>query len=281
MTAPRRRQALAETLARLKAGGIADPGRDARLLLAEAVGTPPDRLMLEPDALLGPDAAARLAGMIAARLARQPVAQILGRRQFWGRDFRVSRDVLDPRPETECLVALALEGVPAQHVLDLGTGSGAILLTLLAEWPAARGLGIDASPAALAVAGANAAALGLAARAELRVGDWLVGVDGPFDLVVCNPPYIAADELPGLAPEVIGWEPLAALSPGADGLAAYARIAPCLAAVLAPGGRALFEIGPSQGAAVAALFGAAGFAEVRVHPDLDLRDRVIDVRAER
>lgn len=281
MTAPRRRQALAETLARLKAGGIADPGRDARLLLAEAVGTPPDRLMLEPDALLGPDAAARLAGMIAARLARQPVAQILGRRQFWGRDFRVSRDVLDPRPETECLVALALEGVPAQHVLDLGTGSGAILLTLLAEWPAARGLGIDASPAALAVAGANAAALGLAARAELRVGDWLVGVDGPFDLVVCNPPYIAADELPGLAPEVIGWEPLAALSPGADGLAAYARIAPCLAAVLAPGGRALFEIGPSQGAAVAALFRAAGFAEVRVHPDLDLRDRVIDVRAER
>lgn len=281
MTAPRRRQALAETLARLKAGGIPDPGRDARLLLAEAVGTPPDRLMLEPDALLGPDAAARLAGMIAARLARQPVAQILGRRQFWGRDFRVSRDVLDPRPETECLVALALEGVPAQHVLDLGTGSGAILLTLLAEWPAARGLGIDASPAALAVAGANAAALGLAARAELRVGDWLVGVDGPFDLVVCNPPYIAADELPGLAPEVIGWEPLAALSPGADGLAAYARIAPCLAAVLAPGGRALFEIGPSQGAAVAALFGAAGFAEVRVHPDLDLRDRVIDVRAER
>lgn len=281
MTAPRRRQALAETLARLKAGGIPDPGRDARLLLAEAVGTPPDRLMLEPDALLGPDAAARLAGMIAARLARQPVAQILGRRQFWGRDFRVSRDVLDPRPETECLVALALEGVPAQHVLDLGTGSGAILLTLLAEWPAARGLGIDASPAALAVAGANAAALGLAARAELRVGDWLVGVDGPFDLVVCNPPYIAADELPGLAPEVIGWEPLGALSPGADGLAAYARIAPCLAAVLAPGGRALFEIGPSQGAAVAALFGAAGFAEVRVHPDLDLRDRVIDVRAER
>lgn len=281
MTAPRRRQALAETLARLKAGGIPDPGRDARLLLAEAVGTPPDRLMLEPDALLGPDAAARLAGMIAARLARQPVAQILGRRQFWGRDFRVSRDVLDPRPETECLVALALEGVPAQHVLDLGTGSGAILLTLLAEWPAAQGLGIDASPAALAVAGANAAALGLAARAELRVGDWLVGVDGPFDLVVCNPPYIAADELPGLAPEVIGWEPLAALSPGADGLAAYARIAPCLAAVLAPGGRALFEIGPSQGAAVAALFGAAGFAEVRVHPDLDLRDRVIDVRAER
>lgn len=281
MTAPRRRQALAETLARLKAGGIPDPGRDARLLLAEAVGTPPDRLMLEPDALLGPDAAARLAGMIAARLARQPVAQILGRRQFWGRDFRVSRDVLDPRPETECLVALALEGVPAQHVLDLGTGSGAILLTLLAEWPAARGLGIDASPAALAVAGANAAALGLAARAELRVGDWLVGVDGPFDLVVCNPPYIAADELPGLAPEVIGWEPLAALSPGADGLAAYARIAPCLAAVLAPGGRALFEIGPSQGAAVAALFRAAGFAEVRVHPDLDLRDRVIDVRAER
>ena len=277
--APSRRQALAETRARLRAGGIPDPGRDARLLLAEAAGTPPDRLMLEPDAALGTAAAARLEAMVTARLARQPVAQILGRRQFWGRDFRVSRDVLDPRPETECLVALALEGGPARRVLDLGTGSGAILLTLLAEWPAARGVGIDASAAALAVAGANATALGLAARVELRAGDWLDGVAGPFDLVVCNPPYIAADELPGLAPEVTRWEPLAALSPGADGLAAYARIAPRLGAVLARGGRALFEIGPSQGAAVAALFRAAGFATVAVHPDLDLRDRVIDVRA--
>lgn len=281
MMAPSRRQALAETLARLRAGGIPDPGRDARLLLAEAAGTPPDRLMLEPDAALDATASARLEAMVTARLARQPVAQILGRRQFWGRDFSVSRDVLDPRPETECLVALALEGAPARRVLDLGTGSGAILLTLLAEWPEARGIGIDASEAALTVARANAVALGLAARVELRVGDWLTGVAGPFDLVVCNPPYIAADELPGLAPEVIGWEPLAALSPGADGLAAYARIAPHLEAVLAPGGRALFEIGPSQGAAVATLFRAAGFAEVRVHPDLDLRDRVIDVRAER
>lgn len=281
MTAPSRRQALADTVARLRSGGIPDPGVDARLLLAEAVGTPPDRLMLDPSEPLGPEDVARLDGMIAARLVRQPVAQILGRRQFWGRDFRVTRDVLDPRPETECLVALALEGAPAVRILDLGTGSGAILLTLLAEWPAARGLGIDASPAALAVAAANAAALRLEARAELRLGDWLTGVAGPFDLVVCNPPYIAADELPGLAPDVIDWEPLAALSPGADGLAAYARIAPGLAAALAPGGRALFEIGPSQGAAVAALFRAAGFSEVRVHPDLDLRDRVIDVRAER
>lgn len=273
------RQALAETAAQLRSGGIPDPGRDARLLLAKAAGLPPDRVMLEPEIALAPAAAARLTAMVTARLARQPVAQILGRRQFWGRDFRVSRDVLDPRPETECLVALALEGRPADRVLDLGTGSGAILLTLLAEWPAARGLGIDASPAALAVADANAVALGLAARVDLRPGDWLEGVTGLFDLVVCNPPYIAAAELPGLAPEVIRWEPLAALSPGADGLAAYAQIAPRLRAVLAPGGRALFEIGPSQGAAAAALFRAEGFAAVQVHPDLDLRDRVIDVRA--
>lgn len=272
------REALATATGRLREAGIPSPGRDARLLVAAAAGLDPDRLALEPELWLDPAAGARLSDMLDARMRRQPVSQILGRRCFWGRDFRVTEDVLDPRPETECLVALALEGPPARSVLDLGTGSGAILLTLLAEWPGAWGLGIDASPAALGVAASNARALGVAARTELRAGDWLEGVDGRFDLVVCNPPYIAAAEMASLSPEVRDWEPQAALTPGPDGLAAYARIAPGLAAVLAPGGRALFEIGAGQGEGAAAVFRAAGFADVRIHPDLDARDRVVDIR---
>lgn len=272
------REALAAATVRLRDAGIPSPERDARLLVAAAAGLGPDRVVLEPGLRLDAAAGARLAAMLDARMRRQPVSQILGRRCFWGRDFMVTKDVLDPRPETECLVALALEGPPASSVLDLGTGSGAILLTLLAEWPGARGLGIEVSPAALEVAAANARALAVEARTELRLGDWLAGVDGRFDLVVCNPPYIAEAEMANLSPEVRDWEPHAALTPGPDGLAVYARLAADLAAVLAPGGRALFEIGAGQGAGAAALFRAAGFANVRIHPDFDARDRVVDIR---
>lgn len=269
---------LAAGVARLAAAGIADAPRDARRLMAHALGLTPDRLALHLRDSVDPAARARFDAAIAARARRQPVSQITGRRRFWGRDFTVTSDVLDPRPETETLIAAALQR-PATRLLDLGTGSGCILLTLLAEWPGATGTGTDISDAALAVAADNARALGVADRASLIRADWTRGLTGPFDLIVSNPPYIAAGDLPGLAPEVRDWEPHGALSPGADGLAAYSAILPALPALLAPGGRVLLEIGPSQGAAVAALSRAAGLARTTVLPDMDGRDRVVSAHA--
>ncbi|MBK5926064.1 peptide chain release factor N(5)-glutamine methyltransferase [Rhodobaculum claviforme] len=266
--------ALRNAAARLRAAGIDDPAGDARRLVAHALGWPPARLVIAGPDPLPPEAAAPLEAALAARCAHRPVAQILGWRAFWRHAFEVTPDVLDPRPETEVLVAAALEGTFAR-VLDLGTGSGCVLLSLLAERPAARGLGIDVSDAALAVARRNAARLGLSDRATLRHGDWLAGVSGPFDLIVSNPPYLAAHELAGLAPEVRDWEPAIALSPGGDGLDAYRAIAAGAAAVLAPGGVLAVEIGPTQAEAVAALMRSGGLAGTQLRRDLDGRARVV------
>ena len=272
-------EALRAGVARLAAAGVDGAAGDARALLCFATGIAPGRLTLHlPDAL-APEVAARFDAALAARAARQPVAQITGQRLFWGRPFRVTRDVLDPRPETEVLVAAALDE-PFARVLDLGTGSGAILLSLLADRPMATGLGVDVSPAALAVAGGNAVALGLGDRVAFRLSDWFGDVpETGFDLIVSNPPYIAADEMAGLSPEVRDWEPHLALTPGGDGLAAYRRIAEGATAHLAPGGRLMVEIGPTQGPAVAGLFRAAGLGDVAIRPDLDGRDRVVTGRA--
>lgn len=272
------RAALGTAAARLAAAGVPDPARDARLLLAHVLGVPPDRIALAPDLGIPPDLEPRIEAVLAAREARQPLAQIVGQRAFWRHAFRVTPDVLDPRPETETLVAAALEERFAR-VLDLGTGSGAILLSLLADRHGATGLGTDISAAALAVAAANAAALHLSDRAAFARSDWFAGVTGHFDLIVSNPPYLAEDEIAGLAPEVRDWEPRLALTPGGDGLAACRAIAAGAGAHLVPGGRLLVEIGPAQGAAVAALFAAEGLTGIAVRPDLDGRDRVVAARA--
>ncbi len=269
---------LPPAIARLRAAGVADPARDARLLLAHALGLPPERVSLALHDPAPADTAARFAALIDRRAARQPVSQIIGRRLFWGRSFIVTPDVLDPRPETETLIAAAL-AEPFARVLDLGTGSGAILLTLLAEAPQASGLGVDLSPAALDVARANTCALGLAGRADFVLSDWFVAVAGRFDLIVANPPYIAAAEMPALAPETRDWEPHLALTPGGDGLDACRAISAGAAAHLAPGGRLLVETGPTQGAAVAALMRKAGLQAVEILPDMDGRDRVVIARA--
>jgi release factor glutamine methyltransferase len=205
------------------------------------------------------------------------VAQIVGRRVFWGREFVVSGAVLDPRPETETLISRTLAGPAPVSILDLGTGSGAILVTLLAEFPRARGVGTDVDAAALAVAAENAARLGVGSRTAFRLADWTDGIAERFDLVVSNPPYIAEAVLARLAPDVRDWEPRHALTPGPTGLESYARIAGGLAGVLAPGGRALFEIGADQGTAVSALLRDAGFGGACIHRDLDGRDRVVEV----
>jgi len=269
--------AVAQGSARLAAAGVPDAVRDARWLMAHALGVDPGRLVLLAGDPLPPGVAARFDAMLSARAARQPVAQITGTRAFWGRAFTVTPDVLDPRPETETLVALAL-AEPFARVLDLGTGSGCIAITLLAERPNARGVGADLSVPALAVAGANAARHGVADRLILTPSDWFADLGGTYGLIVANPPYIAADEMADLQPEVRDWEPWQALTDGADGLTAYRAIVAAAPAHLSMRGRLIVEIGATQGPAVAALFTTAGLQEVAVHPDLAGRDRVVSGR---
>lgn len=250
---------------------------DAAVLLAHALAVPRDRILLMTGDPLPDAACADFEELLRRRAAREPVSRILGSRLFYGRRFQVAPSVLDPRPETETLVEAAL-AAPFADVLDLGTGSGCILLSLLAERPQARGLGTDLSPDALAVAAANAATLGLADRAQFVAGDWFGAVEGRFDLIVSNPPYIAAAEMPGLAPEVRTWDPHVALTPGGDGLTGYRAIAAGAGRHLVRGGRLLVETGAAQGPSVAAILSAAGFADVEVLPDLDGRGRVVRAR---
>ena len=269
---------LVAAVARLRGAGVEDPARDARLLLAFALGVAADRLTLHLPDEMAPQQAAAFEKAVAARETRRPVSQITGQRLFWGRPFRVTADTLDPRPDTEALIAEALTQ-PFATVLDLGTGTGCILLTLLAERPQAQGVGADLSPAALAVAQGNAETLGLAGRARLLASDWFSALTGQFDLIVSNPPYIAADEMSGLAPEVRDHEPHLALSPGGDGLDAYRIIAAGARQFMVPNGRILLEIGPTQGAAVSALLAEAGLTGIRILPDMDGRDRVVSAFA--
>lgn len=213
------------------------------------------------------------------RAMRIPVSQIVGFRAFWKReDFRVSPDVLDPRPETEVLVEKCLEE-PFSRVLDLGTGSGCILISLLLDQPVATGVGTDISEIALRVANENGDLHGVANRLSWQVSDWFQYVDGQFDLIVSNPPYIAMAEMDVLQPEVRVHEPWMALTDGADGLSSYATIAADVCEHLTDGGRVLVEIGPTQASAVSAFFQSAGLSEICVYPDLDGRDRVVAARA--
>jgi release factor glutamine methyltransferase len=267
-------QALAAAVARLRAAGVEDAPGDARGLLAHALGLDPGRLLLVLPEPMPDGAEQRFGAMVAARAARQPVAQITGRRLFWGLPFRVTPDTLDPRPETETLVAEALRR-PFWRMLDLGTGTGAILLACLKGMPVAHGVGTDLSEAALQVARGNAAALGLTHRARFRRADWFSGISDRFDLIVSNPPYIAAGEMPGLAPEVRDWEPHMALTPGGDGLDAYRAIARGAPARLMAGGRLLLEVGPTQAFAVSALLAAQGMTDIAILSDMDGRNRVV------
>ncbi|RCW79686.1 peptide chain release factor N(5)-glutamine methyltransferase [Paracoccus lutimaris] len=262
-------------IARLTEAGLPDPTGDARLLLAHALALPRHHLSGALSQPMPADALRLFDAALLARAACQPISQITGRRAFWKHEFRVTRDTLDPRPDTETLVEAAL-AEPFTSVLDLGTGTGAILISLLAERPDARGTGTDISAAALAVAKENAVMNNVCAN--FLEADWFAGVAGQFDLIVSNPPYIALDEMAGLAPDVRNWEPRQALTDEGDGLTAYRVIAAGAPAHLLPGGRLMVEIGPTQGRQVVALMQAAGLADPRVLPDLDGRDRVVHAR---
>lgn len=270
-------QAIRHLARDLERAGIDAAPREARLIAAHVSGVEMGRLTLAEHDPISADMVQAMQRAAEARAERRPLSHILGRRAFFKHEFAVTGAVLDPRPETEALVLAALE-LGCDRVLDLGTGSGAILLSLLAERPGATGVGSDLSPEALAVARRNAARLGVAARATFLHSDWFEKVRGRFDLIVSNPPYIAADEMAELAPE-LAFEPRMALTDGADGLSAYRVICAGAGAHLTPGGALMVEIGRTQGAAVAAMMRAAGLRDVQVLPDLDGRDRVVQGRA--
>ncbi len=259
----------------LKAAGIEGAARDARVLLAHAAGLARDRLTLHLPDDLSAEAQARLQGYITRRVAHEPVAKIIGYRGFWGRDFRVTADVLDPRPETETLIAAALEGPEPKLFLDLGTGSGVLAVTLLCEWPDAMAVATDISQPALDIADENARRHAVSDRLTLLRSDWFERVAGQFDLIVSNPPYIAADEMAGLSEEVRAYDPHLALSDQGDGLSAYRAILAEVCGHLTVGGRMMVEIGWQQGQAVSELFQRAGFQDVRCLADLEGRDRVV------
>jgi release factor glutamine methyltransferase len=272
-------QAWKQARQQLEAAGIAGPVIDARLLVEAAAEATRVEIVTDPYRALTPEQEARLEDYLSRRANREPVSHILGRKGFWKIILQVTPDVLTPRPDTETVVEYVLRDFPEHapwHVLDLGVGSGAILLSILAERPAAKGLGVDVSEEALAVARENAANLGLASRTALLRGDWTWGLgEATFDLVVSNPPYIASHVIEELEPEVRDHEPRLALEGGADGLDHYRTLAPEILRVLKPGGRFAVEIGYDQKDAVEALFREAGAAGVVTIRDLGDRDRVV------
>jgi release factor glutamine methyltransferase len=276
-----RREALRHGATRLAAGGIEDAVREARFLVLGLLGLEMRDLVMDGDRRLDAAEAARLDTGLLRRLAGEPVARILGVWEFWGLPFRLSPETLVPRPDTEILVEAALAAVRDRaaplRCLDLGTGSGCILVALLSELPRAQGIGLDRSPAALRTARDNAAANGVEHRSAFVAADWCAAIRGPFDLVVSNPPYVRSAVIPTLDREVREHDPHAALDGGQDGLDAYRRILRDIREgdVLAPTGTLALEIGYDQADVVADLARDAGFHARQSIRDLAGHDRVL------
>jgi release factor glutamine methyltransferase len=268
----------------LTAAGIDNSRFEARLLLARASDLTVEDLVSRGRDEAPPEAAETLRALTARRVKREPMAYILGEREFWGRPFKVTPDVLVPRADSETVIEVALGLFPDRmwqlRALDLGVGSGCLLLTLLAEFAVASGVGFDVSPEAIVVAEENASALGVADRVRWVTGDWrrpgwAENFGGRFDLVMSNPPYIEAATIAGLMPEVARFEPKLALDGGADGLAAYRAIAAAARQLLAPRGLLMVEVGEGQALAVKGLFGAAGLQHRGIWRDLGGIERVV------
>jgi release factor glutamine methyltransferase len=268
---------------RLRGAAIEAPRLEARRLLAHVLNKSEEALLRDPRAPVPADQAQQFAALLARRVAHEPFAYLTGRVGFWTLDLEVSPATLIPRADSETLVEAALEACPdraaALHVLDLGTGTGALLLAVLSELPAANGLGVDLKPEAAALAARNAERLGLADRARFLAGDWAAALAERFDLMLCNPPYIESAVIPGLMPEVARHEPASALDGGADGLSAYRRIIADLPRLLAPRGVAVLELGAGQQAAVEALAKAAGLTPEACRADLGGVPRALVLRA--
>jgi len=265
-------EALRAATARLNDAGIDGARLDARLLLAEALGKDNSWLFNHANDELSVEAEAAFAALLEKRLERQPVSLILGRREFWSLDFTVTRDTLAPRPDSETLVEAVLAEVADRQaplsLLDLGTGTGCLLLALLSELPNASGIGVDVNPSTLAVAQGNAERLGFAARTRFVRSSWWDAVEGRFDIILSNPPYIPSGDIAGLDPEVARFEPLGALDGGADGLDAYRLLAAGADKFLTGSGLIAFEVGAGQASDVAVLLERAGFPLRAIRRDL-------------
>lgn len=270
----------------LARAGVPQPRIDARVLVCASAGVAPEAILTRGEVAMAPPDLARLRARVRRRARREPVARILGQREFWSLPFRVTPDVLDPRPDSETVVSAALDLLPDRaapcRLLDLGTGTGCLLLALLTALPRATGIGVDITAAAVAVARDNATALGLGARARFVIGDWgeapaLAGA-ARFNLIVTNPPYLGEDDMADLAPEVAHFAPRLALAGGADGVDCYRAMAPGLPRLIAPGGSAVLEIGHRQADAVTAILGESGLVATDIRRDLGHRPRCIVAR---
>ena len=263
---------LREVARLLSTANIENAAGEARLLVAHATGLTRTDLVAQPDKKISPETATLLAALVERRMAREPMSHLIGRRGFWTLEFAVGPAVLDPRPDSETLVEAALDQFPdkltAMSVLDLGTGSGCLLLSVLSERPSAWGMGIDLSSDALAVAARNAADAELGGRARFLCGNWGQAIAGSFDLILCNPPYIQSGEIEGLAPEVANFEPYLALDGGISGYDAYREVGPEIARLLAPDGAAVVEAGAGQMSEIARLFSASALRVQEVRKDL-------------
>ena len=259
---------------KLKLAHIDTARRDARLLAAAAMEINTAQVTLKALDHVSKQQQDHFESMIEQRRNFKPVSRILGKRQFWNRWFEISPDVLDPRGDSEVLVNLALQQ-KADRILDLGTGSGILALTLLSEWPDARAVGVDICEKALLIAQRNAVQHEVSDRFQAQKSDWFEAISGQFDLIVSNPPYIGEDEIPHLDPDVRLYDPMIALSPGRDALQAYQNIASDAIGYLKPGGRLLVEIGFRQGEAVRALFASNGLKSIEIIQDLNGLDRVV------
>lgn len=263
---------------RLRQAGLPTPDLDARILVQAVTGATGIDMLREPGTLMRAEEEKRLGDFERRRLAREPVSRILGLREFWGLPFCLSGATLDPRADSETLIEVSLSLLKGRHaprLLDLGTGSGCLLLALLHERPDAVGIGIDISQGALDVARENAARLGLGARASFQRGDWAAGLDEQFDLVISNPPYIVSGEIAALDEEVRGHDPRLALDGGHDGLDAYRALAAALPDILTPGGHGVIELGEGQAEPVRHLMEAVELSVLRVVPDLGGIERAL------
>ena len=273
---------LADATRRLGEAGVEQPRRDARLLLCQALGSGPEALIGEPGRVLDGEERSRADGLLARRAAREPVARIVGRREFWSLPFALTPATLDPRPDSETLIESVLaelgESDKTGMILDLGCGSGCLLLALLSELPEAWGLGIDIAGACPKTAKDNAARLGLANRSAFLQGNWGDALAPGWDVVLCNPPYLRSAEIEGLEPEVARFEPRRALDGGPDGLQAYRRLLPQVARLLKPTGLAALEVGPGQARPVSRLARENNLDAACINNDLAGRERCLILR---
>ena len=269
---------LTASQAKLRECGISDPIRDARLLLADCLELRTQNLNLLDDSCISEIKISKFWRMINERCKRKPVSKILGYRSFWGRDFEINENVLDPRGDTETLIELILD-CNFENMLELGTGSGAIAITVLAERPEVTCVATDISQYALNTARTNSKRHGVQNRLKLLYSNWFDKISGSFDIIVSNPPYISSKEYAQLSAEVVKYDPKISLTLGGDGLEAYREILSQALEKLSKNGHIFLEIGYTQANAVGHLFKEAGFQQIKVHKDLGSRDRVISAKA--